>query len=582
MTAGVRCVGIRWSLVGGLGTALKEGLACTIVLSLAHFSAAGATNEWTKPTSGYWEESYWSLGQMPGMDQELVAFRNPGWKALAIGASTIATNSASLSLNNLLVEAPTDSFNQLLLNWAGLSVPLFVHSNLTIGTNGSLASHYSALHAANAYIDGSASFSDYATEQFDRLWLQSGGTLNLTNGIMACSNLTLFNGTYLQIGGTAYISVNSHSSGTFYDQNSDNYFYLSGGTLYSGALQLGLSRFKAAGDHDAFYQSGGVHSNSLLNVSGVVLCCPSGVPMGYYSLSGGVLVSDEVDVTTGSFSESGGTNYINNLRISEGGVFLLSGGELVTSNTSCVDYQRGSFTQTGGAHTVRNKLLLDAIYGGNASFQYSLSAGTLNAANIEVGPNATLGFSGGAVFNTNLFTLRGNGQVNAGGMTNAQLGQLQLTNASSATLSLDNWPNWPRWVPTVLRFQDSHALSWSGSFQILSWHPAYHRVFIGTNSQALTSAQLNAITFVSPIAWPSGNYPATLLPSGELVPAGAQQADSYTYMTTNGAAIITGYTGTQPSITIPGTIGGFPVTAIGNSAFIGASILTSVTIGSGI
>src|SRR5258706_4826154 len=85
----------------------------------------GPTNQWTKPTSGYWEESYWSLGGLP-LAQDTVAFRNPNWKALAIGANTTANYPGSLSVNNLLIQAPTYSFNQLLLNWAGLAVPLAV------------------------------------------------------------------------------------------------------------------------------------------------------------------------------------------------------------------------------------------------------------------------------------------------------------------------------------------------------------------------------------------------------------------------------------------------------------------------
>src|SRR5690242_1717628 len=68
-------------------------------------SATGATNEWTKPSSGYWEESFWSLGRLP-LDQDSVAFRNSNWKALAIGANTTANYPGSLSVNNLLVEAP--------------------------------------------------------------------------------------------------------------------------------------------------------------------------------------------------------------------------------------------------------------------------------------------------------------------------------------------------------------------------------------------------------------------------------------------------------------------------------------------
>jgi hypothetical protein len=73
-------------------------------------------NAWTKPTSGYWEEANWSSGHLPSTNDAMVVFNNPGWKALAIGQNTTANFSNSLTVSNFVVEAPTNSFNQLLLN----------------------------------------------------------------------------------------------------------------------------------------------------------------------------------------------------------------------------------------------------------------------------------------------------------------------------------------------------------------------------------------------------------------------------------------------------------------------------------
>jgi hypothetical protein len=52
--------------------------------------AAAPTNSWTKPTSGNWEEPFWSLGVLPSISQGEIEFRNPGFKALAIAPSTTA------------------------------------------------------------------------------------------------------------------------------------------------------------------------------------------------------------------------------------------------------------------------------------------------------------------------------------------------------------------------------------------------------------------------------------------------------------------------------------------------------------
>jgi hypothetical protein len=70
---------------------------------------------------------------------------------------------------------------------------------------------------------------------------------------------------------------------------------------------------------------------------------------------------------------------------------------------------------------------------------------------------------------------------------------------------------------TVLRFGDSHTQPWAGALQISNWglHPGDH-IYFGTNSQALTSAQLAQIQFIGNDGKTSA---AKLLVTGELVPA---------------------------------------------------------------
>src|SRR5437667_12171520 len=104
---------------GAMKLSWASSIGVVFSLSMASWASA-ITNEWTKASSGYWEEPYWSLG-LPSPDQEVVAFRNPGWKALAIGANTTANYAGSLTVNNLIVDAPTNSANQLLLNWPGVN-----------------------------------------------------------------------------------------------------------------------------------------------------------------------------------------------------------------------------------------------------------------------------------------------------------------------------------------------------------------------------------------------------------------------------------------------------------------------------
>lgn len=581
--------------------------------------AISLTNEWTKPTSGYWEETYWSLGQLPAMDQGLVAFRNPGWKALAIGGNTTANYSNSLAINYLTVEAPADSFNQLLLNYAGLAVPLSVNSDLILGTNGSLVSYYSAVRGGSLYLSAPAVFSEGSTISFSTIvvganapaelnltnsFLSAGllilsqwgaGSLNqsggsnqvsilemyagsayiLSNGTLIADSLDLqslggtglaqftvsggsmdvqgpvrlglpqstpdgrgellleagcfqatemnfLNGKFTQTGGT---NVTSSIALPWLDNSRGDYF-LSGGILISSNVSLGavLSPSTPPGIGN-FTQSGGVHTNVSMGLAGEIR--HQGVThYGSYSLAAGLLVSDAVRLLSGAFTQSGGTNCIQELALDEAGSFLLNAGDLVTSNAtvethSCV---RSDFTQSGGSHTVKNRLLLQDFV------RYQLLTGTLAARNIEIGPGAELLVQGGVISNLGVFTIRG-GAVRAAGQT-LQLGQLQVigdpvlvcvgTQPTTSTLDVGVGSGTGA---TVLRFRDSRDVPWSGSaLSILYWSPSTNgfgpdHIFVGTNAQGLTAFQLRQLTFVNPIGWPAGNYPARILPTGEIVPA---------------------------------------------------------------
>jgi hypothetical protein len=184
---------------------------------------------------------------------------------------------------------------------------------------------------------------------------------------------------------------------------------------------------------------------------------------------------------------------------------------------------RSDFVQNGGSHTVRDSLLLQDFV------RYDLRAGTLSAPNIEVGPGAELLVEGGVISNSGVFTIRG-GAVRAAGRS-LQLGQLKVigdpvlvcvgTQPTTSTLDVGFASGSGA---TVLRFRDSRDVPWSGSpLAILYWSPSTNgfgpdHIFVGTNSQGLTASQLSQVTFANPIGWPAGNYPARMLPTGEIVP----------------------------------------------------------------
>ncbi len=638
-----------------------EGLLGSTTYLSGSTVTSNLVNEWTKPISGSWEEPYWSLGQLPKMDQALVAFRNPGWKALAIGANTTANHSNSLAVNYLTVDAPPDSSNRLLLNWAGLDVPLFVNSDFIVGPNGSLASYYSALRGGNFYLSGPATFSESSTVSFSKIEIV-GTEMDLTNSSLTADLLNLeFTGAVTQSGGSNRVSSLQLSDGSAYNLNSGTLvansldlqsldgagvaqftmlsghmdvqglmrlgyaaayvakgsgefsmeggrlhsaelklvngsftqtggtnvtlkinlpeasygnadYFLSSGTLTSSNVLLGNGSPFTSGGYGNLTQSGGVHSNSTMKLYGYART-QTAYHSGRYFLNDGLLVSGLLDAYCGTFIQNGGKSLIQELHAGVGTDFKLHSGELVTSNTTvALGFIGGAcFSQTGGTFTVQNQLLVESWA------KYDLTGGILNAANIQIESAGEFRFSNCVISNSSFFTIQGGGKVAIGPGTNGQLGALRITNGlSSSPATFDVNPS--GFDFTVVQFQDSHEIPWSGTLRIQGWHPPHDRILVGANSQGLTSAQLNQITFVNPFGWPPGNYAATHQPNGELVPLGAGQAEGYTYRTVNGAITITGYTSFDPAVVIPGTIADLPVAAIGEYAFYGCTSLMTVTI----
>ena len=119
----------------GTVNAVRHGLATVS-------GQTGGTNSWTKPTSGYWEEPFWSLGVLPDATQS-VLFTNAGWKALAIGSGTAQNFPQSMQVQSLRAGAPVDSYNTLLMNFSGFERPLQTGS-LTVDPNGAVTLMFGA------------------------------------------------------------------------------------------------------------------------------------------------------------------------------------------------------------------------------------------------------------------------------------------------------------------------------------------------------------------------------------------------------------------------------------------------------
>jgi hypothetical protein len=341
----------------------------------------------------------------------------------------------------------------------------------------------------------------------------------LSGGSFQATNLSLDDGSFVQTGGTNFVDMLQLSPNEF----TSGSYTLSDGLLISSNLTVGMG----VGNEPPsaiFTQTGGVHTNASLTLAGTVR---SGFALafGQYLLNGGLLVSGTEAINMGSMSQSAGTNWVGILSVSGGGSYQFSGGKIVSSNVSLSTPEVETiFNQTGGDHCILGLLSMDRLV------TYSLGAGTLEVSNVEVNPGGQFLVQGGAVTNSGRCTING-GLVNVG-TSELQLGQLCVTGSNTL------FPTHPTnstisFLPgaATVRFRDSHEIPWTppGLF-IQNWNGTNEpdHIYVGNNAEGLTASQLSLVTFSNPGGLPPGNYPATILPTGELVPSSGEPTLGFT------------------------------------------------------
>jgi hypothetical protein len=208
------------------------------------------------------------------------------------------------------------------------------------------------------------------------------------------------------------------------------------------------------------------------------------------------------------------------LDVGADGSYFIDGGFLTASNVTVSSTDiRGfysSYYHQGGTTTVSGTFSL------GRSGSFTIQQGTFSAPTITVGIGAAqlqepyrpiFSMQGnGAIVNSN-FTLSGG---NLSARFDHQLGKL-VVGAGASALGFEA-------SGAVLRFLDSHLSAWSGTLAILSWAGSTNggganQLIFGNSAQGLAPAQLSRIYFINPAGFPSGNYPARILPNGEVVPS---------------------------------------------------------------
>lgn len=353
-----------------------------IFLCLGVRSGQGQMNVWTNSASGYWEEPHWSLGMLPGTNQ-IIEFTN-AWQALAIGASTVTNHPETLSVWSVTLAAPPNSFNELLLNFAGLQSP-FMPQRLMVYSNSGVVALSSALGTSNSQFSIGGAFNQGSFSRVTAQILNVGdvgpGVYNLTNGSVSATESYV--GAFQGNPGYGLSSRFNQFGGT----NMTALWVIPGGAynLFDGIFEGDVMCWGEGFTGSSFNQSGGSFSGELHLL------------IGNYTLSGGTFstpgllipysLPSSSSFANGSFLQTGGTNFCGSLLVTSGddgssswfGGYTLSNGVLLVSGPETL----GGLVQSGGTHTNAGMILSgNTSLHGSYGALYNLNGGTLSTTSI--------------------------------------------------------------------------------------------------------------------------------------------------------------------------------------------------------
>src|SRR3954470_22422835 len=134
-------------------------MAIAFALCGGGMQAAAQTNAWTSSTSGNWEDLSWSLGVRPGAGQTIL-ITNGNSKTVQLTHSTAVNFPGSMTVDGILLDAPSDTTNTLFLNNVGVGTPLSAGSvamtkNTVINMQASALNSTGSLNVGGAFNQGS-------------------------------------------------------------------------------------------------------------------------------------------------------------------------------------------------------------------------------------------------------------------------------------------------------------------------------------------------------------------------------------------------------------------------------------------
>ena len=255
-----------------------------------------------------------------------------------------------------------------------------------------------------------------------------------------------------------------------------------------------------------------------------------------FTATGGVLITNTGEITLNeakSFSSGSPLTINSGASLSLSTYLLTLNGDLI-NNGGTVTGTTGGVTVSGTA--TQNIGAFSST--GPVSLTKTLGTATLMGA-----------------LNTGQFILNGNGGTLSTNNNNITASG-QLTLFANAIINLGTGSH-------SLMFADSHAISWAGGsiLTINGWAGDFiggsgtaGKIFVGSDATGLTTSQLAQIRFFNGLSY----VPAGILPTGEVVPAGAVKPSNLSYPSPNTFTRTVAITSLFPTVT--GIVTNFSVT----------------------
>ncbi len=386
-----------------------------LVFSLAVIGSVAlhAQDSWTNIASGKWEVgANWSAGA-PNAAENVFITNLPNGKTVTIDATTSGSFSNTLTIEALTLGGESDKMtNILVLNNAGLTVPLLMQGRLTLGSTGA---GYMFVTNSSVVVEGVATLDEgiltltgssfIATNQTFDVGRTGHATFTVNSGTTMFSGVALGgpNGnTWTINGGTNLIQNSAIIANGAFAMNGGKLFATNSGTglfiLGNNTTSLATAAITNGEVHTVSTEVTDFGTNTLLMQGGLltatsnmVICVNPGTSGSALITGGTVAVTNAVgnaylDIRGGgSLTLDGGLLQVDSLLLTNGGVFTNIAGTLQYLGPFLVD-NGSSIAVAGGVLNAGTNLTIGSVSGSTGTVNVTGGSLIVTNAPLMIGP----------------------------------------------------------------------------------------------------------------------------------------------------------------------------------------------------